>query len=261
MLVLMVILTLVGFVAQPWRRPEVATEHGQNIDTVINYLLITTGIVFLIGNGGLIWLIVKFSQPSTTKYQPESTRTEWIWALVPVACMAAISEIGVLFLGGPVFDGMYGKPTTEAIEVEVVGKQFEWIVRYPGKDAKFGKTEAKWVHTTRNPLGLDEDDNAATDDLVVNNVLRVPRGKMVQVRLRTHDVQHSFSVPAFRVKQDLVPGLTTRAQFISTKIGKYEVVCSQLCGAAHYRMRGEVLVMEPDEFDQWLKSQKGWFED
>jgi cytochrome c oxidase subunit 2 len=259
--VLMVAITLFGFAAGPWARPAVASQQGENIDTVINYLLVTTGVVFIIGNAGLIWLVLRYSGSGPSGYKPESAKTQWMWALVPVACMAAISEIGVLLLGAPVFDGMYGKAPADSLQVEVVGKQFEWIVRYPGKDGKFGRTSPKLVHTTRNPLGLDEDDSTATDDIVVNNILRVPRGRMVQIRLRTHDVQHSFSVPAFRVKQDLVPGLVTHAQFVPTRTGKFEVVCSQLCGASHYRMRGEVLVMEPQEFDDWLAKQKGWFED
>lgn len=259
-LVAISIVTIAGFVVKAWQPPPVASKQGEGIDAVITYLLFSTGVVFIVGHAGLIWLIWRFSKTGPTGYKPETAKAQWMWALVPVLCMAGISEIGVLVIGGPAWADLYGKAPADALQVEVVGKQFEWIVRYPGKDGKFGQTKPKFVHETRNILGLVEADDAATDDIVSRNVLRVPLGREVLIRLRTHDVQHSFSVPAFRLKQDLVPGLPTQTRLVATKAGKFEIVCAELCGMGHYRMRGEVLVMEPKEFDEWLAKQTGWFE-
>ncbi len=259
-LCLITLLTITGFSMQRWHGPPVASKAGEGIDAVITYLLFCTGLVLIVGHAGLIWLIWRYSQPGENNYKPESSRTQWLVALIPVACMAGISEIGVLVIGGPAWHNLYGPPPADAMQVEVVGKQFEWIIHYPGKDGKFGKHDPKLVRDPQNMLGLVEEDPAAVDDLVFRNVLRVPVGREVVVHLRTHDVQHSFGVPAFRIKQDLVPGMPTQTRFLATKTGKYEIVCSQLCGLGHYKMRGEIIVMEPKEFEAWLAEQVGQFE-
>lgn len=253
----MTVLTIFGFVAKPWQPPEVASKAGEGIDSVINYLLVSTGIVFVIGHAGLIWLIWRYSGKSDAGYKPETPKAQWMWALVPVLCMAAISEIGVLVIGGPAWNELYGMPPDDALKVEVVGKQFEWIVRYAGKDGKFDPTKPQKVREPRNPLGFVDEDN---DDIVARNVLTVPVNKPVVVKLRTLDVQHSFSIPAFRLKQDLVPGLPTQTRFTATKTGKFEIVCAELCGMGHYRMRGEVHVLEQKDFDEWMRKKQAELE-
>ncbi len=253
------ILTVLGFAVRSWR-PPVASQHGEGVDFVINYLLITTGVVFVLGHVALGWLVWRHSQPGPSTYKPTSAKVEWLWALIPVAFMAVASEVGVLLIGQPVWHQLYGEAEHDAIEIEVVGKQFEWVVRYPGKDGEFGKTDPEEVHETRNPLGLVEEDPAATDDIISRGVLHLPTDRMASIRLRSHDVQHSFSVPSFRVKQDLVPGTMTHTQFVPTKEGEYEIACAELCGLGHYKMRGLAIVKTQAEFDNWLASQIGWFE-
>src|SRR5579871_3942824 len=123
----MTVFTIVGFSAQHWQRPPVASKAGEGIDAVINYLLICTGLVLVIGNVGLIWLILRYSKRGATGYKPESSKAQWTVALVPVLCMAGISEIGVLVIGGPAWHNLYGTPPADAMQVEVLGKQFEWF--------------------------------------------------------------------------------------------------------------------------------------
>ena len=254
-----VVLTIYGFAARPWL-PEVASRHGKGVDTVIWYLLATTGPVFVAGHVMLAWLVWTRSSAEATEYQPVSSRTELLWAMLPIAFMGIVSEAGVLALGHPVWSELYGEPEPDAMKVEVVGKQFEWFVRYPGKDGEFGHTSPDLVHEVRNPLGLDKKDPAAKDDLFSRGVLRLPVDRMVRVRLRTHDVQHSFAIPSFRVKQDLVPGFPTQTQFVPTREGEYEIACAELCGLGHYKMRAVAIVLSEEEFKQWKASQLGWFE-
>lgn len=239
--------------------PDLATQHGADVDFVIYYLQVTTGVIFLIGHGVLAWFVWKHTGDDAGGYQPVAARTEWMCALVPVIAMALISEAGVLVFGHPVWQQLYGDLPEDHMEVEVVGKQFEWYVRYPGKDGEFGKTQPELVHPTRNPLGLDKKDDAARDD-IISAVLRVPVNTPISLRLRTHDVQHSFNVPSFRIKQDLVPGFPTHTQFTVTQTGDYEIACSELCGLGHYKMEGVVTVLEDEEFSEWLSAQYGWFE-
>jgi len=252
--------TVMGFMFMT-ALPPLASQHGAKVDTLIYYLMATTGAVFLIGNGSLCWLIWMQSRDGAVKYRPISARTEVLWALGPVGIMAVISEVGVLVLGLPVWNELYGQTNETVMNVEVVGKQFEWFVRYPGKDGKFGKTDMKRVRETSNYFGLVEEDPEAEDDILARGVLRVPINRTILVRLRSHDVQHSFYVPSFRLRQDLVPGMITQTRFKATKLGEYEIACSQLCGLGHYKMNGKVIVMPEIEFDEWLSKQKGYFQD
>ncbi|MBI4583914.1 MAG: cytochrome c oxidase subunit II [Planctomycetes bacterium] len=253
------ILTVLLFLARPWI-PPVASQHGNGIDFLINYLLLTSGVIFIAGHLILSAFVWKYSRRGAPPYRPLSSRTEWAWVLLPVLLMTAISEAGVLVLGLPIWEELYGKEPKDCITVEAVGKQFEWITRYPGKDGKFGKVRPDLVHDIENPLGLDKDDPAAKDDIVLRGPLHLPEGKLAQVQLRSHDVIHSYTVPQFRIKQDLLPGFTTSARFRPVRAGKYEVACAELCGLGHYRMRNEILVEPEKDFQAWLSQQKGWFE-
>jgi len=234
-------------------RPPVAAEEGEGIDATITYLLVATGAILLIGHVVLWWFLSK-SGNDDSPYRRPGKRAEWIWGIIPVLLMLALSEAGVLFVSGPVWDSLYVTKPQDPVIVEVVGKQFEWIVRYPGDDTVFGAFDFEFVNGADNPLGVDEDDEKALDDVVVRGMLYVPRGRAVVLKMRTHDVIHSFFVPHFRVKQDLIPGFPTTIKFTPTKTGVFELVCAELCGLGHYKMRGEVHVLEPDEFEAWLVS-------
>ncbi|MBI4615994.1 MAG: cytochrome c oxidase subunit II [Planctomycetes bacterium] len=253
------VLTVAGFATTSWR-PEVASRHGEGVDRVITYLLCATGVIFVLGHGVLAWFVWKFRSAEGPAHAPPGRKVEWAWAIGPALSMAVIAEIGVLFLGMPVWGQIYGETPDDAVLVEVVGKQFEWLVHYPGKDGEFGRTLPEKVNDVRNPIGLDKKDPAAKDDLVFRGRLVLPVSRTASVRLRSHDVLHSFSIPQFRVKQDIVPGMQGHTQFEPTKPGEYEIACAELCGLGHYRMRGIVLVMEPEEFEEWLRKQRGWFE-
>jgi len=95
---------------------------------------------------------------------------------------------------------------------------------------------------------------AGRDDIVTRE-LHLVTNRPVHVRLRAKDVLHSFFVPAFRVKQDAVPGMTVDVVFTPTKTGTYEIACAELCGVGHYIMRGKITVGPRQAFDTWLASQ------
>ncbi len=252
------LLITLGF-ATEGQMPELASRHGESIDAVILYLLVATGILFLLGHGVLAWFVVRYAGAGARGSPHASSRTEWRWALVPVLVMCVLAEGGVLIVGLPAFSQMYGEAPADALAVEVTGKQFEWLVRYPGPDGVFGATSAELVHDSRNPIGLDKKDPAAKDDIVKRGQLNLPVGRTVVVRLRALDVIHSFTVPQFRVKQDLIPGFLGRTQFLPTKAGKYELACAELCGLGHYRMRGFIDVTSEEEFQRWLGEEEPWF--
>jgi cytochrome c oxidase subunit 2 len=252
---LITLITVVLFFL-PWRS-DVASDEGKGIDAVITYLLWATGALVVLGHIVLIRFLWKGrGEPG---YKKPTARVEWMWGIIPVAVMMLLSEAGVLVIGAPTWKKLYEDEHPDALIVEIVGKQFEWIIRYPGKDGKFGAYDFKWVHGVDNPLGLDEDDDAAQDDVLVKE-LYLPVGRPVRIRMRTHDVIHSFFVPDFRVKQDLLPGFDTEVRFTPTKTGEYELGCTELCGLGHYTMNTQVKVLEAEEFNKWLASKPGFLE-
>jgi cytochrome c oxidase subunit 2 len=117
---------------------------------------------------------------------------------------------------------------------EVTARQFQWVIRYPGDDGKLN---------TR-------------DDLFTYNDLHFVKNKQALIYLKSSDVIHSFYLPHLRIKQDAVPGLSIPVWFDSDTAGEFELVCAELCGWGHYKMRGRVTIHETQaEFDKWLGDQ------
>jgi cytochrome c oxidase subunit 2 len=142
----------------------------------------------------------------------------------------------------------------EATTVRVTGKQFEWLAHYPGADKRFGRRDIKLI-TPGNPIGLDRSDPAAKDDIATINQLNLPVNKPVLVHLSTLDVIHSFGLLEMRVKQDAIPGAEIPVWFVPTRVGEYEIACSQLCGLGHYRMRGFMSIQTDEDFRKWQQEE------
>jgi cytochrome c oxidase subunit 2 len=246
----------VAYGAQRWL-PELASRHGAGIDAMLRYLLATVGALFVAGYAALAILIWQGSRRLSVGKRLASRKTEVVLALVLGLGMAVIAEGGVLAIGIPVWSEYFeAQPPADATLIEVTAQQFMWNVRYPGADGVFGRTDPKLVDETANPLGLDRSDPAGKDDVVSQNDITVPFGHAVHVRLHSKDVIHSFFLPNFRVKQDAVPGMTPEVVFFPTRLGTYELACAELCGLAHYRMRGFFHVVTAKEFADWLHRQQ-----
>jgi cytochrome c oxidase subunit 2 len=252
-----VLLTVIAFFVTPWK-PPVHSEHGRGVDGMIAYIIGVAGAVFVIGHAVLAWFTFRPPPADGRGPAPLTAKTEVLWTVIPVLLMTLAAEVGALTIGMPVW-GQVFRDDKEALQVEITGRQFEWIVRYPGKDGKFGKTDPARIDPD-NPLGLVKKDPASRDDIVVNGAVTLPAGRPVQFLIRSQDVLHSFSVPLFRTKQDAVPGLVTRSRVIPTDPGEYEIACAELCGLGHYRMRGIVRVKTEEEFRKWLAGQVGFYE-
>jgi cytochrome c oxidase subunit 2 len=243
----------IGVVAlglQSWL-PPLASRHGAGIDRMLAYLLLTTGALLLVGHLVLAWFIFRYGRADRVSFRTASVRTERSWGLALGLLMTVLAEGGVLALGLPVFDEYFvTKPPADAIAIEVTGEQFAWNVRYPGPDGRFGRTVADLIGIN-NPLGIDPADPAGRDDrLEINNVyLEVDRA--ASVVLRSKDVIHSFYLPHHRVKQDAMPGMRIPIWFVPTAEGEYEIACAELCGLAHYRMKGKLHVLSTEDYRDW----------
>src|SRR5690606_21729975 len=155
---------------------------------------------------------------------------------------------------------------------EIVGKQFNWLVRYGGNDGILGKRDFRKINDATNVLGLDWNDKANLDDIIAENgEMHIVVGKPVKLIIGSRDVIHDVGLPHFRMKMDAVPGIITTIWFTPLYTTKqmremtgnpdfvYEIACDQMCGNGHYAMRGTVIVETQQEYDAWLKSQKSYY--
>ncbi len=254
-LILLVVGSVVFHLLSPWTFTELASNWGL-IDLTIDITFWVTGAVFVAVNLFLAFCVIKFryKEGARAAYEPENKKLEaWLTALTAVGVAAMLTP------GLFVWANFVNVPE-DAHEVEAIGQQWHWTFRYPGDDGKFGEVDAERI-SADNPFGMDPDDPNGQDDILVYNPeAHIPVDKPVKFLLRSKDVLHNFTVAQFRVKMDLVPGMETFLWLTPTKTGRFEVLCEELCGIAHFAMRGAVIVDEPGDFDAWLSSQTSYSE-
>jgi cytochrome c oxidase subunit 2 len=254
-LILLVVGSLVFHVLSPWTFTELASNWSM-IDFTIDITFWVTGAVFVAVNLFMAYCVIRFryKKEARATYEPENKKLEtWLTVLTAVGVAAMLTP--GLFVWAKFVD-----VPDEAHEVEAVGQQWRWTYRYPGEDGKFGETDAARI-SDANPFGMDPDDPNGQDDvLVYHPEAHVPVDMPVKWLLRSKDVLHNFTVTEFRVKMDLVPGMTTFQWLTPTRVGRYDVLCEELCGIAHFAMRGAVVVDEQEDFDAWLAQQPTYAE-
>jgi cytochrome c oxidase subunit II len=218
------------------------------IDHAITITLVVTGIVFIVTNLLLAWFGYKYQDAPGARaaYWHDNPRLEWTWTLVTAGILAVF-----LFNALGLWAQVNSRAPADAMVIEVTGQQFAWNVRSPGKDGVLGRTDHIQA-SQENPIGLVKEDPASADDILLLNQLYLAQDKPVRVFVRSMDVIHSFFLPNFRVKQDAMPGMTIEVWFTPKESGDFEIACAEHCGLGHYRMRGQVHVVPPDQFDQAL---------
>jgi cytochrome c oxidase subunit 2 len=247
-LVLVVITILFHFLSPWWFTPLAADWATIDLTVIITFWV--TGVVFVALNGFLIWVIIRYRHREGLKahYEPESKKLEW-WLTV-------ITTVGVIAMLAPglwVWDRIVTVPD-DAEVVEVIGQQWHWAFRFPGEDGVLGQVSISEMNAD-NPLGLKQDDPAGHDDiLIADGELHLSVDTTYKFVLRSRDVLHNFTVPQFRVKMDLVPGMTPYIWATTTRTGRFDILCEELCGIGHFAMRGSIVVEEESAFDQWLAS-------
>lgn len=270
-----------------------ASEHGPALDQTFNITLFFTGIVFVVTQIALFWYAYKYrdQEGRTALYMPHDNKLEIIWTAVPAVVMTFLVINGldtwntVMADIGP--DEVVGE---DYIEIEATGYQWAWIIRYPGADNNLGARDFKLTNSANNPLGQDWNDKKNLDDFHPDKIV-LPVGKKVRVRITARDVLHNFYLPHFRLKMDAVPGMPTYFVFTPTittaeykniikdnpayqiptdptdpeskmkwEDFEYELACAELCGKGHYSMRRVVEIVTEKEYEDWLKSQKSYYE-
>lgn len=253
---------------QPYMLPVSASEHGVEIDKLMNinwFVLIT---VFTLTQILLFTFAFKyrFNKNRRSFFYHDNHKLEAVWTIIPTIVLAALITTGLI---------EWNKITNAAekidgLVVQVYGKQFDWTARYAGKDNKLGASHFRKI-TDANPLGVDSTDAASADDIIARE-LYLPVGVPVDMFINSRDVLHSAYLPHFRVQMNAVPGMTTRFAFTPTITTKkmreitgnpnfdYVLLCNKICGVAHYNMKMKVVIVDPDSYVMWLNGEKKVFE-
>ncbi len=270
--VMFILFFIVGFGAFFWYSgkaeylPAPSSEHGVITD---NLFWITTAVItvaFVLTHVLLFFFpyMFRFREDRRAYWYPDNMKLELLWTVIPGIVMA------VLVITGLIEWTKITAPAPEnAVQLEIVGKQFNWMVRYPGKDNKLGKHDFTKIDGT-NQLGMDFATDKANFDDFVPREIHIPKGKPVKLNIRARDVLHSVYMPHFRVKMDAVPGMPTTFWFTPTKTTaemrrdlknekfNYEMACTEICGNSHFAMRMVIVVDEPEEFNKWVTEQEPW---
>lgn len=213
--------------------PKDVSDIGHHIDHLFMFILVLTGVVFVATELTLAWFLWKYdgkTNKEPVKFTHGSHTLEICWTIVPAATLLFIAIYqmntwAAAKMRRPTDDG---KPM--AATVEVTARQFEWRIRYPGKDGMLG----------------------TPDDLFSINELHVPVNEDTLVDLKSADVLHSFFLPNLRVKQDAVPGMKIPVWFRPVEEGRFDIVCAELCGWGHYKMKGRITIESRAAYDQYL---------
>jgi cytochrome c oxidase subunit 2 len=210
--------------------PEGVSSFSGDIDWLFRLILWITGVIFVVVELLLVFFLIRYRHREGRRalYTHGNNRLEVIWTIVP-----AVICVVLALLSRRLWADIKQRMPEDAMQIEVTAEQFAWNIRYPGPDGKLG----------------------TADDIVTLNQLHFPVGKKVVVSLHSKDVIHSFFLPEFRVKQDAVPGMTTKVWFDAARVGNWEIACAELCGLGHYRMKGFLTADSPEDFEKWLAEQ------
>lgn len=245
---------------------EPASDHGVLIDRMLYITIALTGIVFVVTQVALFWFSYKYQESDNRKafFYPHNNKLELIWTVIPAITLTVLVGFGLFY-----WFKITGDAPKDAMQVEVVGKQFGWEFRYPGKDGILGKKYFKNIDpANNNPVGQIWEDPANHDDIFMEQEMHLVVNKPVKLVIGAKDVIHDVGLAHFRMKMDAVPGTPTTMWFtpkyttkqMAEKTGKanftYEISCDQMCGQGHWSMRGVIVVETQEEFDAWMAGKK-----
>ncbi len=255
-LIVIAIASAIPIIMHTWEPPPDISVHGVLIDEQMTETMIEAGISFVAAQMILGFFIWRFSnRPKTEKIKSFPGGARGLVAAAVIVVGIEVMALGIF--GTKAWAAIYfTPPAPDAMNIQAQAGQFAFYFRYPGPDGKFGPIHPEQVNEgNQNFFGLDQTHDADSKDDVVAAELAVPVNKEVHLLMHSKDVGHSFFVRELRIQQDFVPGLDVSVHFTATKVGKYEIVCTQLCGLGHYNMKAYLEVMSQQDFDEWMKKQ------
>lgn len=241
--------------------PVLAAETGKAVDDLIIYVHWLMIALFIGWAAYFVYAVWRFNAKRHPKADHHGVRSH-ISSYIEVV-VAGVEIVLLAFVAVPLWakaSNITKVPQpTEATTIQVMAQQFNWNVRYPGKDNVFGKQNMSYI-ADANLFGVDPNDEAGKDDLQIapSPEIHVPVNKPVVAYISSKDVIHSFKIIAMRVTQDAIPGMRIPTWFTPTKEGRYQINCAQLCGNSHSSMSSGFLIVESQEaFEKWKASKTG----
>jgi cytochrome c oxidase subunit 2 len=241
-------------IAHVWWMPVDVSVHGPKIDHQIEETILVAGLLFVAGQLVLASFAFLYGGARNKPKQiPGGAKPLIIFAFVLVGTeVLALSFVGSKAWGAVYFEA----PDPSSMRIDVQAGQFAFYFRYPGADGQFGPLHPEKIDEgNQNYFGLDPDHDAASKDDIVTAALAIPVNKPILLTLHSKDVGHAFYVRELRIQQDFVPGIVIPIHFTATQTGRFEIVCTQLCGLGHYNMKAYLSVLSQADFDDWLKKQ------
>ena len=254
--ILIALMSAYFFVAHTWWMPQGASEHAPALDSHLQTTIIEAGLAFLISQIVLAVFVWRYRERSEVERSNVKTFPGGAKALVIAACLlVGLELVGLQLVGSKVWTKLYyEKAPADALRIYVSAEQFAYYFRYAGPDGKFGPMHPEKIDTSSgNFFGLDRQNEAEGRDDIVSGTIAIPVDRPVELILHAKDVNHSFYVPAMRIQQDIVPGIDIPIHFTPTRVGDFQIVCTQLCGMGHHSMKAPLRVMSQADFDKWLK--------
>lgn len=250
-----------------WR--DAVTEHGKRIDTMFIITTIICTIVLVLMHILLFTFSYKYRMRLKRKafFYPHNNAIEKVWTIIPAIVLTILVLFG--FFTWRSITNVPEELQKSAIQIEVMGEQFAWTVRYPGRDGEFGPRNYR-LTTPLNPYGIDFNDPSSFDDLLGGEIV-IPVNKAVRFHIISKDILHSFYIPDFRVQINAVPGMTTYFQFTPTVTTQemrdrmddqeynFVMLCNKICGSSHFNMQKRVRVVTEEEYQEWLNQQTYFF--
>jgi len=221
-----------------WGLPRDVSEYGHHIDWLIQVTMVFTTILFIIMVVWMVWACLKHDEKHEAEYDHGDSKHSMKTALMLSAAIFFVVD-GNLFYNSTTdtFRTFWNHNSVEnnpqAVKIEINAHQWAWDARYAGPDGKFN----------------------TADDIITLNDIRVPVGVPVLLQLASPDVIHSFYLPNLRIKQDAMPGMINRLWFQAKETGEYDIACAQHCGVSHYKMKGTLTILSPEEFKTWAADQ------
>jgi cytochrome c oxidase subunit II len=255
-IIVIAIASAIPVLMHTWVAPADISTHGHLIDEQTSETMFEAGVSFLAAQIILaifIWQSSNRGPDAKLKTFPGGAKGLVIAALLLVG--AEVLALGVF--GVKAWANVYlTPPSADAMPVQVQAGQFAFYFRYPGPDGKFGLIHPERIsEANQNFFGLDPEHDPDSRDDIVTAEMAIPVNKEIHLLMHAKDLGHSFFVRELRVQQDFVPGLDVSLHFTATKIGRYEIVCTQLCGLGHYNMKAYLDVLSQADFDDWLKKE------
>lgn len=265
------IVSLVGFFWYSYANFDryqlpIASEHGVRTDTLFWITMAVTVIAFVIISIVMFIFLYKYQykEGRRAKFYPDNHYLELTWTIIPAIVLTIL-----IITGLNAWNDITSPASKEAEVIEVIGQQFAWTVRYPGKDNQLGAYDYKLIDAI-NEFGLDLGKDKNTYDDFKSLELHLPVNKEILLKIRAKDVLHSVFLPHFRVKMDAVPGMPTQFKFKVTKTTdqmrsetgnpnfNYEMACTEICGRGHFSMKMPVIVEDEESYNRWKASQEAW---